>query len=188
LRKQLETNLLGWPELTNLVLPVIRTQGSGKIIMNSSVLGIISMQYRGAYNISKYAVEGLADTLRQELYGTGIYISLIEPGPIKSSFRKNAYSAYLKNINTQNSYHQQNYRALEKWLNNIFFTSKEPPFTLHPEAVLKCLLHAIESKWPKARYDVTIPTYILGYLKSLLSTKSLDIYSTKHQRLKTNRG
>jgi short-subunit dehydrogenase len=74
----------------------MRTQGSGKIIMNSSVLGIISMQYRGAYKILKYAVEGLADTLRQELYGTGIYISLIEPGPIKSSFRKKAYSAYLK--------------------------------------------------------------------------------------------
>ncbi|NOQ81678.1 MAG: SDR family NAD(P)-dependent oxidoreductase, partial [Methylophaga sp.] len=78
LRKQFETNVFGTQELTNLVIAQMRKQGHGRIIYNSSVLGIISMAYRGAYNSSKYAIEGLADTLRQELYGTDIHISLIE--------------------------------------------------------------------------------------------------------------
>ena len=88
LRQQLETNLLGWLELTNLVIPAMRKNNSGRLIMNSSVLGLVSMKYRGAYNCSKYALEGLTDTLRQELKGSGIHVSLIEPGPIESDFRK----------------------------------------------------------------------------------------------------
>jgi NAD(P)-dependent dehydrogenase (short-subunit alcohol dehydrogenase family) len=91
LRLQFETNLFGTHELTNLLLPLMRKQGHGRIIYNSSVLGLVAMPYRGAYNASKFALEGLADTLRQELYGMPIYISLIEPGPIQSNFRKNSY-------------------------------------------------------------------------------------------------
>ena len=93
LREQFETNLFGTHELTNLLIPVMRRQGEGRIIQNSSVLGFVSLKYRGAYNASKYALEGLTDTLRMELKGSGIYISLIEPGPIETSFRKNAYGS-----------------------------------------------------------------------------------------------
>jgi len=94
LRAQFETNLLGWHQLTNLVLPVMRSQGHGRIIHNSSVLGFVALRYRGAYNASKYALEGLADTLRLELAGTDIHVSLIEPGPITSRFRENAFAAH----------------------------------------------------------------------------------------------
>ena len=93
LKVQFETNVFGWLELTNLVIPLMRKQGFGRIIQNSSVLGFVAMPFRGAYNASKYAIEGLSDTLRLELKNTNIYISLIEPGPIISQFRANAVTA-----------------------------------------------------------------------------------------------
>jgi len=171
LREQFETNLFGTHELTNLVISVMRRQGEGRIIQNSSVLGFVSLKYRGAYNASKYAMEGLTDTLRMELKGSGIHVSLIEPGPIESHFRKNAYAAYKRNINKNKSYHKANYEQMEQRLQT---EGPVVPFTLGPEAVVKKLIQALESKRPKARYYVTFPTYLFGYLKRLLSVKALD--------------
>jgi len=171
LREQFETNLFGWHDLTNRVLPVMRHQGHGRIIQNSSVLGFVALRYRGAYNASKYALEGLTDTLRLELVGSGIHVSLIEPGPIASRFRENAFKAYQRNINPQGSPHQDMYRRMEERL-----TKQGPavPFTLPPEAVLKKVIHALESRRPRARYYVTFPTYLFGFLKRLLSSRLLD--------------
>lgn len=101
LRQQFETNVFGWQELTNLVLPIMLKQGHGRIIQNSSVLGFIALKLRGAYTASKYAIEGLSDTLRQELIGTNVFISLIEPGPIESQFRANSFAMYKKNIDKE---------------------------------------------------------------------------------------
>ncbi len=171
LREQFETNLFGWHELTNLLLPVMRRQGHGRIIQNSSVLGLVALRYRGAYNASKYALEGLTDTLRLELAGSGIHVSLIEPGPIASRFRENAFKAYQRNINPEGSPHQDMYRRMEARL-----TKPGPavPFTLPAEAVLKKVIHALESRRPRARYYVTFPTYLFGFLKRILSTRLLD--------------
>ncbi len=171
LRKQLETNVLGWHELTNLILPVMLEQGSGRIIQNSSVLGFVALKFRGAYSASKYAIEGLSDTLRQELLGTNIYVSLIEPGPIESQFRANSFAAYKENINKENSRFKKEYEATEKRLGK---KGAAVPFTLPPEAVLKRVLHAIESKKPKPRYYVTTPTYLFGYLKRFVSVNLMD--------------
>jgi Short-chain dehydrogenases of various substrate specificities len=108
LREQFEVNFFGAHELTNSVIPVMRRQGEGRIIQNSSLLGFVALKYRGAYNATKYAMEGLTDTLRMELKGTNIYISLIEPGPIKKQIsEKIAYAAYKRNINKENSYHRK---------------------------------------------------------------------------------
>lgn len=174
LRQQFETNLFGWLELTNLLIPVMRRQGYGRIIQNSSVLGLITMKYRGAYNASKFALEGLTDTLRQELYGTGIHVSLIEPGPISSEFRKNAYAKFKQNISTQGSAHQATYEAVEQRLAAPSDAAAKDPFTLGPDAVLKRVVHALEAKEPKARYYVTFPTYLFAYLRRLLSAEMLD--------------
>ncbi len=171
LREQLETNLLGWHQLTCAVLPAMRRQGEGRIIHNSSVLGFAAMPYRGAYNCSKFALEGLADTLRLELAGSGIHVSLIEPGPIRSRFRKNAYRKFLENVEMEQSVHRERYR------NMIARLQKEgdaAPFTLGPEAVLKRVVHALESSRPRARYPVTVPTYLFAVLKRLLPTRMLD--------------
>ena len=171
LRTQFETNLFGWHELTNHVLPVMRRQGHGRIIQNSSVLGFVALRYRGAYNASKYALEGLSDTLRLELMGTDIHVSLVEPGPVSSRFRENAFKAYQENINPNNSVHRDKYLAMETRLQTV---GPVVPFTLPPEAVLKKVIHALESRRPRARYYVTFPTYLFGTLKRLLSTRSLD--------------
>lgn len=170
LRAQFETNIFGTQELTNLLLPSMRTQGEGRIIQNSSILGFVSMKYRGAYNASKYALEGLSDTMRQELIGSNVYVSLIEPGPIRSSFRKNALAKFTENIDQSQSAHHDAYKEKLKALES----EGDVPFTLGPEAVLKALIHALEAKRPKARYHVTFPTTLFWYLKRILSTRTLD--------------
>jgi NAD(P)-dependent dehydrogenase (short-subunit alcohol dehydrogenase family) len=171
LRQQFDTNFFGWCELTNLALPIMLSQGEGRIIQNSSVLGIAAMRLRGAYNASKYALEGISDTLRLELAGTGVYVSLIEPGPIESQFRKNALVALLANIDINNSRHQLRYRSAIERLEK---TGTTTPFTLGPEAVYQRVLHALESKRPRARYYVTFPTHLVGFMKRILSTSLFD--------------
>ncbi len=172
LRKQLEINLLGWHELTCRVLPLMRHQGYGRIIQNSSVLGLITMRFRGAYNTSKFALEGYTDTLRQELADTNIHVSLIEPGPIKSRFRENGLKAFQDNIQIESSPFRDIYKQVLKRLSTA--DDGKDQFTLGPEAVFDKVVHALESKRPKARYYVTIPTYLFGFLRRILSTRALD--------------
>ncbi len=171
LRAQFETNVFGWLELTNLILPAMRQQGQGRIIQNSSVLGLIALPYRGAYNASKYAIEGLSDTLRLELTGSGIHVSLIEPGPIESAFRHNAFIMFKKNIDPEHSAHRHYYDGVEKRLAR---EEQKAPFTLPPEAVLKKVIHALEAPRPRVRYYVTFPTYLFGTLRRILPAAWLD--------------
>jgi NAD(P)-dependent dehydrogenase (short-subunit alcohol dehydrogenase family) len=171
LRFQFETNVFGWHELTCLVLAVMRQQGYGRIVQNSSVLGFVAMPFRGAYSASKFAIEGLSDTLRLELKGSDIHISLIEPGPILSMFRKNALQALESRIDIENSRHRDKYQSVLKRLKK---EGPAVPFTLPPEAVLKRVVRALESRRPKARYPVTFPTYLFAFLKRLLSDRQLD--------------
>lgn len=174
LRAQFETNVFGTQELTNLLLPTMRKQGSGRIIQNSSVLGFVSLRYRAAYNASKYALEGLSDTMRQELAGSGVHIVLIEPGPIRSDFRRNAIRNLRARIDEETiaaSAHATHYRRA---LQADAPPPSDPPFTLGPEAVYRALLHALEAKRPRARYRVTVPTHLFWWGKRLLPTRALD--------------
>ncbi len=171
LRAQLETNLLGWLELSNRIIPVMRAQGYGRIIQNSSVLGLVALPFRGAYICSKFALEGLTDSLRLELKGSGVYVSLIEPGAIKSHFRANALLALERNIDTESSVHKEKYRGAIRRLKRQGPTA---PFTLPADAVVKKLIKALESPHPKPRYYVTLPTYLLSLLRRCLSTRQLD--------------
>jgi len=175
LRAQFETNVFGWQELTNRLIPVMRAQahgrGEGRIIQNSSILGFVAMPFRGAYNASKFAVEGLSDTLRLELRDTGIHVSLIEPGPIVSHFRENALRALERYIDIEASVHRDKYQAV---LGRLKKKGPAVPFTLPPEAVLTCVMHALQSRRPKPRYRVTVPTKVFAVLKRLLPTRALD--------------
>jgi short-subunit dehydrogenase len=171
LRQQFETNVFGTHELTCQVIPIMRRQGEGRIIQNSSILGLVAYPYRGIYNASKHALEGLTDTLRLELTGTGIYVSLIEPGPINSRFRDNAYVKFKQYVDVSTSAHRQVYAQIEQRLST---TDAVVPFTLPPEAVLKKVIHALEASRPQVRYYVTVPTYFLATLKRLLSSRVMD--------------
>ena len=169
LRAQFEANFFGWHDLTRRVLPAMRAQGSGRIVLNSSVLGLVALKWRGAYNASKFAVEGLFDTLRLELRGSGIHVSLIEPGPIRTGFSERALAAFKAHIDTESSIHREAYaRHLARL--------EGPPsrFTLEPEAVFRKLDHALNSPRPKPHYYVTTPTHLLAALRRLLPNRLLD--------------
>ncbi|MFA0087249.1 SDR family oxidoreductase [Vibrio sp. 10N.261.51.F12] len=171
LREQFEANFFGWHELVRLVLPAMRQHNEGRIIQNSSVLGFAAMRYRGAYNASKFAIEGWTDTLRLELHPSNISIALIEPGPIETQFRTNAKVAFLKWINIEKSVHKLEY---QQQLQRLSDTTSNNQFVLPPEACLAPLIHALESATPKLRYRVTTPTKIFALLKRTLPGKWLD--------------
>lgn len=171
LQHQFETNVFGTQELTNQVIKVMRSQGFGKIIYNSSILGFAAMPYRGAYNASKFAIEGLADTLRLELQSTPLHVSLIEPGPILSQFRANAFRQFQQWIDPNQSVHQSQYQAMIQRLESEGATA---PFTLGPDAVTDVVKRILQSTKPKARYRVTFPTKLFAVLKRLLPTIWLD--------------
>jgi short-subunit dehydrogenase len=168
LKEQFETNVFGLHECTRQIIPIMRKQGYGKIIQHSSVLGLISLFGRGAYNASKYAVEGLTDTLRLELHGTGISLSLLNTGPIESDFRKNAMLKLKENVEIDASVFQ------EKYLKSLSGESKKVPFKEEALFVAKVVHKIILSSNPKPRYYITKATTLLGYLKRILSTRRLD--------------
>ena len=170
LEKQFQSNVFGWHELTNLVLPRMRDLNVGRIIYISSVLGFVAMPYRGAYVASKFAIEGLIATLRLELSDTNIKFSSIQPGPIESKFRKNAYLAFKQNVDISSSHYQDQYKIVIKRLQS----GKNVKFTLPPEAVLKSAIHALESSNPKNYYRVTFPTKLFALLGNILPSKWMD--------------
>lgn len=171
LREQFETNLFGWHHLIRQVLPAMLAAREGRIVQNSSVLGLVAMKYRGAYNASKFALEGYSDTLRLELVGTGVHISLIEPGPIDTRFRANARAAFLRHIDPAQSRHQA---AYQQTLSRLEREGGARGFTLPSEACIPPLLHALTNKRPRHRYPVTFPTRLFAILRRLLPSRWLD--------------
>ena len=171
LRQQFEANFFGWHTLTNLVVPVMRKQGSGRIVHCSSVLGIVPYRWRGAYNASKFALEGLASTMRLELEGSGIHVSLIEPGPIESKFTANGLKHFEKNIDRESSVHKAEYAIQLRRLKSDGGVNR---FRLGPEAVFEKLVHALNSKKPRAHYHVTVPTRIMALAKRFLPQPMID--------------
>ena len=161
LREQFEANVFGTHELTRALLPALLAQPEARIVQNSSVLGFIGMPMRGAYVASKFALEGLSDTLRMELSETSVKLSIIEPGPISSDFRKNALRALQANVDFEASRHGWRYRAALERLQKAGPASRH---TLGPEAVLNAVLHALEHSRPKLRYRITTPTHIMAIL------------------------
>ena len=169
LRQQFEANFFGWHELTRQIIPVMRAQGHGRIVQCSSVLGLVPLAFRGAYVASKFALEGLTDTMRIELHGSNIHVSSIEPGPITSQFRETARKRFLESINIKSSAYNERYqKRLEKMQSEL-----PDRFEKSPEAVFKKLIHALESSSPKPYYRVTVPTHLMAFLKRILPSRPL---------------
>ncbi|WP_299142534.1 SDR family NAD(P)-dependent oxidoreductase [uncultured Tateyamaria sp.] len=172
LRAIFEANFFGWHTLTRAVIPVMRAQGHGRIVQCSSVLGFVTMPWRGAYNSTKFALEGLSDTLRIELRDTPIHVVLIEPGPVTSRIRANSIPHFERWIDWEASPRAEQYRTgLRK---RLYEDNGPDTFELPPEAVVRKLRHAIEAARPRPRYYVTTPTYIMGTLRRILPTRALD--------------
>lgn len=169
LRTQFETNFFGWHELTRRIIPVMRRQKSGRIVMNSSVLGLITLGFRGAYNCTKFAIEAYSDTLRIELAGSGIHVAVIEPGPIRTKMPQTAALHARRNIDMENSIHAKYYRRRIASLERGGSTAGE----LGPDAVLKALVHACESGNPRPQYFVTRPTKAMSLMRRTAPKRQL---------------
>ena len=167
MRAQFEANFLGWHDLTRRVIPVMRAQRGGRIVNCGSVLGFVAMRYRGPYSASKFALEGYSEILAMELRRTGIHVSLIDPGPIRTNFPQNVVAAFKENIDIDASVHAQVYRRRLTFLDK----GGSHRFKLGPEAVLAKLVHALESPRPRMRYHVTVPTHVLAVMKRVLPTR-----------------
>lgn len=171
LQHQFDVNFFGLVELTRQVLPVMRRRGRGRIVMVSSILGRVAMPWRGAYNASKFALEGITDTLRLELRGSGIRVALVNPGPVRSRFRDNSLHNFDSLVDPAASVHAADYARLRS---QTGAEKDSQPFIVGPEVVAAKIAHALESRSPKARYYVTLPAYALATARCLLPTTWLD--------------
>lgn len=173
LREIFEANFFGWHTLTQAVIPFMRAQGHGRIVQCSSVLGLVTMPWRGAYNATKFALEGFTDTLRIEMRDTPVKVILIEPGPVTSNIRANSIPHYERWIDWAASPRAQQYRDVIH--QRLYHSNGKPDrFELPPQAVVKKLIHAVESPRPRPRYYVTTPTHVSGVLRRILPTRALD--------------
>lgn len=175
LRRQLEVNVIGTHDLTRRIIPSMRRHGAGRIVQCSSILGFVVSPWRGAYCASKFALEALSTSLRYELEGTGIYVSLIEPGPIQSRFVEHAVEALKSNIDMEASPHRQRYAARLEGMR----AGGQSAFKLPPSAVSKRLIHAVESARPRRRYYVTTPTYLAAVFQRILPPPAIDYLAKK---------
>lgn len=173
LKEQFETNVFGLHYITNQATKIMRKQGYGKIIQHSSVLGLVSMKYRGAYNASKYAIEGIADTMRLELEGSNIYMSLLNTGPVTSKFRENSIKT-IKNVDYDNSAHKKDYEKI------LARQNKKVPFNEEAISVVKVVEKIMNSDKPKPRYYITKATWFMGIFKRILPTSILDKILNKY--------
>ncbi len=176
LRAQLETNVIGMHEVNRLLIPHMRAMGGGRIVLNSSVLGLVAMRWKGAYVISKWGIEAYGDVLRLELQPFGFQVSIIEPGPVLTRFRANSLKALNTYVKTSGSVHESTYVKLREKL------SKEGPavpFTVSAEHCVRHVAHAFSAKRPRIRYRITLQTHVFGTLKRLLPTRIMDVIASR---------
>lgn len=172
MRDQFEVNVFGLQELTNQLIPAFRRQGYGRIVNVSSVLGRVSLPFMGVYSASKFAVEAMSDAMRVELWKSGVAVSLVEPGPIETAFRKSSRErARTQQENFGRSHFEKYYReqmgeAGTKKLSHMFMLS--------PESVARKIAHAIESPRPRRRYPVTAVAHMMEFLRAFVPDGMID--------------
>ncbi|MEM6942798.1 MAG: SDR family NAD(P)-dependent oxidoreductase [Pseudomonadota bacterium] len=186
MREIFEANFFGWHDLTRRTIAVMRQQGVGRIVQNSSVLGFAALPMRGAYVSTKFALEGYTETLRLELIGSGIDIALLEPGPIRTRIRQNSrqhFQRWVQPKKTSSVWRELYEKALEPRL----FEERpgRDPGELLPNATTRAVIHALEARRPRTHYPVTTPTWSMIALKRVLPPRLLDrlLYRTQMQAL-----
>ena len=172
LRAIFESNFFGWHELTRRVIPVMRAQGHGRIVQNSSVLSFVTLPWRGAYNATKHALNGLTGTMRIEMADTPIHVIQIEPGPITSLIREKSIPHFETWIDWKNSPRAQQYA--DSLIKRLYEDSGPDTFELPATAVANKLLTALTAPNPRPRYAVTTVTYLMAFLTRVLTTRAME--------------
>jgi NAD(P)-dependent dehydrogenase (short-subunit alcohol dehydrogenase family) len=172
LEEQFKVNVFGLHHLNTLLIPLMRQQGEGRIVIHSSVLGFVGMACRGAYVASKYALEGMVQSMRVEMKGSGIEFSLLNTGPVESRFRANALKALMKHVNVEHTVNNDRYNEIV--LPRLNKPDHESSGNYSQEYVFKALKHAVEARNPRENYYITPPTKALYWLEKLLPKHQLD--------------
>lgn len=172
-RKQFEANVFGTLDFTNRFIPVFRAQKSGRIVLVTSVLGRIVIPFMGAYCASKFALEAMGDVLRLELGPAGISVSIVEPGPIRTSFRRRVVSEATRGLEMRNSVFAEHY-AKELTEPERTYSRPTDIFRKPPEAVARKIVHALDSRYPRVRYPVTGAAWFGDFAARFLPARLKD--------------
>ena len=173
LKMQFEVNVFGLHELTNRLVPTMRDQGWGRIVNISSIYAALTAPMVSRYCASKYALEALSNAQRVEHYGSGVGLSLVEPGIIVLCFRRNAYESLKNRVYMEHYF----YKRCDKFLRSNFMVPQgKMRFTQSPQQLAKKVLHAITSGNPRQRYIVTLPAYAGSYLARTLPASAIDCF------------
>jgi len=171
-RQQFDTNLFGVLRVTQAVLPGMRARRSGRILMISSVAGLVTPPTYGPYSSSKHALEGLSNALRLELYPFHIPVILVEPGYIVTNFQQTAKDLAQPYVGAAaSSPYQKVYEGAWSGASKGRKSSKSTP-----EDCARVVHHVIETPRPRARYGVTPLATLVKWGKRLLSDRALDRY------------
>lgn len=146
-RRQLEVNVFGLAQLTQLVLPYMRQQGSGRIVNTSSIAGKMAIFLGGWYNVTKYSVEAYSDALRMEMKPFGIDVVMIEPGAIKTEWGVIA-AEHLRESSAGTAYEEMGAR-----MSNSMDWAYRSRWFSSPRVITKAISRAVNSRHPKARYS-----------------------------------
>ena len=167
-RRQLEVNLFGLARLTQLVLPHMRAQRSGRIINLSSVAGKAVILFGGWYNVSKFAVEAFSDALRMETKSFGIKVSIIEPSGIKTPWGLIAADNLEKS--SIGSAYEESGLKMAGFLRKGYTSNLLSP----PSAISKAISRAVNSRRPRIRYRAGMGATAMIALHALLPSRCWD--------------
>jgi NAD(P)-dependent dehydrogenase (short-subunit alcohol dehydrogenase family) len=176
-RAQFETNVFGVLRVTRAVLPHMRARRSGRILMMSSLSGLVTPPTQGAYSSSKHALEGLSNALRMELYPFGIDVVLIEPGYIITGIQETAAELSKPYLEKGGPYAP----LYAKFFTSVNDMRTKSKYT--PEDCARVMLHAIETPRPKARYGVTSLAPFVKWSKRLLTDAAIDAMLRRRYRI-----
>lgn len=177
-RRQVEVNVFGLAELCKLVLPVMRKQGSGRIINTSSIAGKTVLPFGAWYHVSKYSVEALSDALRMEMKPFGVDVVLIEPGGIKTDWGIIA-AKHLAESSKGTAYEEDALREAK-----LIHKGYSGNYLSAPKVVTRAISRAVNSQRPRARYRIGSGAFIMVFLHTVLPTRWWDGMMHRFVRIK----
>jgi len=176
-RHQFETNLFGMARLIQLVLPGMRAQGAGRIVLMSSVFGLFGTPGRGYYQATKHGVEAIGDSLRNEVTKFGIRVVVVEPSPILGGFIPKTVGELGMPADMHSGLYDEFWENFIKWHDAYRETDspkREGRLGVRPGTVAKAIEHAITSENPRIRYRVGIPAKMLPRMRWMMGDRLFD--------------
>ncbi|NUT36754.1 MAG: oxidoreductase [Hamadaea sp.] len=167
-RRQFDVNVFGLARLTQLVLPHMRRQGGGRVVNVSSIGGKIYEPLGGWYHATKFAVEGLSDSMRVELAPFGIDVVVVEPGAIRTEWGGIAADSVLE-VSGQTAYADQ-----AQLIGGMLTAMENNRMVSPPEVIAKAIGKAVTARRPRTRYAVGGGAKPILFLRRILSDRAFD--------------